>query len=663
MRSNRGFLQQSVCVTIFAGLAACVYACGSDSSSSAILSDDGGAEGSTDDGAMPAVDGSQGIDSGGGKTDSGGGAMDAGGPCPIDGVACLVNGATAGLCKSGACTSCADPTDDAKCTTAYGSAAKPYICNAGTCQPGDCRKDADCKFGDGGTDGQICGLSTPNKCGKCTQDSQCTADANYGPSTMCNPTTGQCVSSTCAAVTAPPTACTANATDICCPGAAASNVCTHGTNCCSSADCSGMTPNCNAGTCGACAAPAPGGPYLVDPSTATDAGRTGNGAACAFKSIKAALDYVASLKLAVHATIKVEGTAALGTATGETFPIAIPAGVTITGDSAMAPTILVPAAQVGFTMSAPDSVLSTFTVDGQSNTAQQGLVVATGSDATTKIDHVVVKNMLGDGIGVGDAAGQNKGGVLAIGYGVSSTGNGTALARANGLTVNGHGAVTVTGQVGADKTSFDSNTQSGIAVTGLGKITLTGDVGATPPTTSTVTANGNYGAGVLIANTPGAPPSNALTGLAAWNTTLGSGLVLTAGSAVKVRAGSFLGNTDSGARVTEYNDGVMIVDDVTLIDLGASAAGDPGLNVLQAPIGMSPNKGVGLCLAIAKNKGQQLTAAGNTFAQGAAFVDCSKNPANPALTHNVTCTLGVDVSVLGPAANSDVILTAGCTQP
>jgi hypothetical protein len=126
MRTNRGFLQQAVCVTVFAGLVASVYACGSDSSSTAIPSDDGGAEGSTDDGAMPGVDASEGTtDAGENKTDGGGLDAGDGGPCAIDGVACVVNGATAGLCKAGACTACADPTDDAKCTSAYGSAAKP----------------------------------------------------------------------------------------------------------------------------------------------------------------------------------------------------------------------------------------------------------------------------------------------------------------------------------------------------------------------------------------------------------------------------------------------------------------------------------------------------------------------------------------------------------
>lgn len=131
---------------------------------------------------------------------------------------------------------------------------------------------------------------------------------------------------------------------------------------------------------------------------------------------------------------------------------------------------------------------------------------------------------------------------------------------------------------------------------------------------------------------------------------------------MKVRGSAFLGNAGSSIRIESYINGMTIADTTSGIDLGVSA-NDPGKNILQAPAGMGPNGATGLCFGVTKNTGQSLAAYRNTFAQGNGFVDCSANPANPALTHNTTCSGGVDVSVLGPAANSNNIIANACTQP
>jgi hypothetical protein len=672
-------------VIFVSGIAALIYACGGDDTT-AITSTDGGEGGGLADGTTSMTDGTTGTgmdanmnaDTGGGSIDSGADASDGSVVvCAVDGVACTFNGNQAGICKGGACKTCADLADggatsaaDTSCSTAY---AKPSLCIAGVCVSGNCRSDADCKFADSGQDGQICGVATPNLCGKCTKDVQCQNDASFGSTYVCETGTGQCVSGACplVATTNPQNKCSQNASDLCCGAKGAAGTCQVGTNCCSDADCVGVlvdggaAANCNNGTCGACA-PNPLGPYLVDPSVSDGlASDTGGAGSCAFKTITAALAYIATVKPAT-ATINVEGTATFGA--GETFPIDIPKGVTIKGDPAKLPTLAVAAGDVGFTMNATGSDLTNFIVDGQTKTALAGLIAGTGGDATTTIDHVTFKNFSTDGIQVVDSAGKTTGGYISIGKGVTSTGNG-----ANGLNVNGHGTAAITGaaaaDAGVDTTAFDANGANGISVGQAGLLTLKGDLNGDPPSTATVSASGNVLAGVVISTAlPNAtPPPNTITGLSAWNNKT-SGLVVFGGSSVTVRASSFLGNAADGVHVITYNDGTTTSDAITGIDLGAGTNADPGKNVLQAPTGMHPNAGAGVCLDISKNLGFKLKAQGNvfsaTFDGSLGFVDCVKDTAN--LTHSTgagACAAGVDVGVIGPATNSNGVATDNCLQP
>ena len=58
--------------------------------------------------------------------------------------------------------------------------ARPRCASAGGCVTGDCHgSSADCPTG------QLCGISSPNTCGGCSTDAQCTADPQYGAGHIC----------------------------------------------------------------------------------------------------------------------------------------------------------------------------------------------------------------------------------------------------------------------------------------------------------------------------------------------------------------------------------------------------------------------------------------------------------------------------------------------
>jgi hypothetical protein len=587
------------------------------------------------------------------------------GGCAPEGSGCSVNDSVKGLCKTAACTACVDTTDDALCKTAYGSAfpGGNAICNQGACVAGDCHSNTDC------AGNKICGLDTPSTCASCTSDSAC--KTSYGADFVCNKTTGGCETNAVACTSADAGACTGNAADICCSATAgAAGTCTTG-NCCSSAQCGMTTPNCVNHVCTGCAAVADG-VYWVDPtvSAADDMVATGNKTdpKCAFRSITSALAAIGNAA-AAPVTVKIKmGAAPLGP--NESFPIIVPTNVVITSEDTATPaSVLVPAGKEGFVLASPSSGLQYLIIDGQGHTALEGVLAQTGSSSTTTtLAHLTVKNFGGDGIVIRNATGKPTGGGLAIGPAVSSTGNGTGGAPASGLHVFENGVAVITGAVAAE-TRFDSNTEAGIRVDDSGQITLTGAVGATAPTTGTVTTNLNASAGLAIQQKPGTVPVNAVTGLTAWKTTAGPGLRVLGGSSLKLRASSALGNATDGVHVKSFVSGITVTNDTTKIDLGASAAGDPGKNVLQAIAGQNPNTGVGICLEIQPNVGQILNAYGNTLvtaAMGAtqsASIDCSTTAGQVKKnTGNGACAGGVAIGVIGNAVNTDQIVTLVCTQ-
>ena len=623
-------------------------ACGGSSNDQPLFTDEAGSDSSADGNPNPMPDGG---------TD---GTVPEGG-CGPEGSACAVNESVKGLCTAGSCTACTDPGDDNACKAAYGSGfdGGAAICNKGVCVAGNCHGNTDC------AGNKICGLDRPNTCASCTSDSAC--KTSYGADYICNITTGGCETNAVACSSPNAGTCLGNAADICCAPPAA-GACTAG-NCCSPAQClSAAAPFCVNHTCTGCLAVADG-VYWVDPtvSTADDAIATGNKTdpKCAFRSITHALAAIGNAA-AAPVTIRIKkGTATLGAA--EQFPLIVPTNVTIESEDPATPTaVLVPAGKEGFVMASPTSGLRYLTIDGQANTALSGVLAQTGSSAaTTTLINLTIKNFADAGIVVRNAAGKATGGGLAIGPGVSSTGNGTAAAKASGLHVHENGVVVVTGAAGSE-THFDLNTEAGIRVDDSGMLTLTGAVGATPPATGTVTANQNATAGLAIAQTPGAVPLNVVTGLTAWKTTAGPGIRVLGGSTLKLRASSALGNATDGVHVKSFVSGAVVTNDTTKIDLGASAAADPGKNVLQAIAGQSPNAGVGICLELPAGVGQIVNAYGNTLVTAASppvSVDCSTTAGQiKKNTGNGACAGGVAIGVVGPAVNTNQIVTLLCTQ-
>jgi hypothetical protein len=591
-------------------------------------------------------------------TDSGAGdGPDGSASCGADNTACLNNGSQ-GLCKTMVCAACTDTTDDANCKTAYGSASKSYLCLAGVCTPGDCRINTDCAAN---PNGGLCGVSTPNLCGKCTSDQQCAGNSS---GLVCNTGTGQCVAGTCAidagiTLGGAPAPCAVNGSDICCTGTcqpgAGVNACCPGVN--AAAYCAAKISNAQATcvnhVCTACPQVSGANPnYLVDPNGGSDTTGTGDSttAGCAFKTIARALQVIPASPI-VATTITVLGPSTVRT--GETFPVTLPQNVTVTTTGG-AVVVSVPTGSSGFTLNAVGSAINggtaTFadggtgpglTINGQNggaNDATFGIVVDTAAGATTgnapQVTNVVVTSFLDDGILVEHA------GIARIGAAVTSTLNGTVAARKAGLHVTGTGQAIIGVAYGLVPTHFDANTNHGILVDTGGSITIVGSVTAAAAGVGTVTTNRNFAAGVWIQQTPGTPPINSISGLVSFGNTNGNGLRLLGGSNVKLRGSASLGNQASGVLVSAPP--VANGNDISKIDLGtpADAGGTAGGNTLQEPLGSGNNGSAGICLEVRPNAGT-LQAAGNIFGT----VNCATN--GPMLARNIgacgnaACTGGV----------------------
>lgn len=676
---------------IAATCGAVAVGCGGDDSATIQPTDDGGADGSALDGTAPLPDGAvDATGSDGAPKDSGGGdsglqdsaaadsssqdsaadapadapadvasdapadaPSDAAPSCGADNTPCSNNGAD-GLCKSMVCSACTDPTDDSNCKAAYGNGGSPsWLCLSGTCTPGDCRTNADCA---NNPNGGLCGVSTPNFCGKCTSDSQCS-----GATPVCNTTTGQCVTGTCTPnANNPPATCSVNANDMCCTGvcqpSTGANACCPGAS--SNAYCTGklgVVASCVNNVCTACPVVS-NGQYVVDPVNGSDSAGTGAGTqGCAFKTITRALQVIGSAP-ALPTTISIAGPSTVSA--GETFPIALPTNVTVTS-SGGAVTISVPAGKSGFTLSKPLSGISggagaALTISG-SSTATVGVVATTGSTSTTQLANVTISDFLNAGILV------NGSGVLSIGAGVTSTANGTSSNRSPGLHVTGSGNAIVNVPAGSTPTHFDGNTSHGILVDGTGYLTLTGSVTNAQAGEGTVTANGNFVAGLWIGQTPGnAVPQNVITGLVSYGTTNGNGMRFLAGSNVKLRNSASLAAVNgSGIDVSFTTVSGVRNNDVSKIDLGA--AGDPGNNYVQNVAGAGNNGAAGICLDLSPNSGT-LKAQGNQFRTANCASQAAQLTANKKGCGNAACAGGLcDVGYTSSVGNT--IDTTMCTQP
>jgi hypothetical protein len=584
------------------------------------------------------------------------------------------------LCVANACSAC---TTDAQCGA--GS-----ICTSGLCVAGNCHTSTDCDVG--ATVGQVCGASAPSTCGACGKDGDCAGDAYYAGKgqTICEG--GQCKAPTCASASgSPPSRCpgaSAAQGDLCCANACVPNTAPTGTSavgCCASTDCtSGST--CIGNVCTTCAA-VTGGQYYVDPVGGTDAGSGANTTGCAFKTIKRALQVIGSTGQV--ATINLLGTASA--ATGETFPIVLPKNVTLAGvPSAGSTTQTI---QAGSAAVAPayaivvgDAAVAikNITLDGTATSAAtkqatRGIWVVNGAatSASLSLDHVTVKAMANEGIVVGHATGAGAttkyfGGGLTIAAGVHVDSNGL-VAGSSGVVARGTATVGISDASG-DQDTFNLNGQHGIAIVEGASISVTGTANYTTPTSSTVLANGNASAGLLVAQAsvlPGTttkPTKCVVRGYAVVGTTNGNGFRIEGGSQLSLRGSIAIGAKGSGVFLTSSaNNPAPSNVDFTGVELGASPnpGGDAGNNLFQvAPGGtLAPNLGAGICLALpATTTGVTITARGNrlvTNAKPAANVDCTLGAATVSAT--AACANGVAVGGSIRAISTNKVDVSQCT--
>jgi hypothetical protein len=338
----------------------------------------------------------------------------------------------------------------------------------------------------------------------------------------------------------------------------------------------------------------------------------------------------------------------LGDATvsaGETFPFVVPQNVTIQGQGAV--TVAVPAQQTtdagsapagGFVLAHPRSGLDTITIDGQSLGGAAGVRVPSGSDATTVLRNVTVKNLpAGAGVEVSGT------GVVTLNAGVVLTQN------LVGLALSGNGSAVSSNVDTANPVAFTHNTQAGVHVSGTASLAFTGAAGTLG--SGSIVASDNA-AGFAMAQTgPGATmPASTLTGVVAWHNGA-SGLDLQCGSRLTLRA-SYVGANPTGVYV---HSSTTSSNDTAFIDLGSPS--DFGRNTLQS---LAPgdggtgaqNTGAGLCFSIQPNSSQTLLAVGNFWVDAAntTAIDCT-SPTAGQLSLSTPCNGAADVAGSGVQLN------------
>jgi hypothetical protein len=553
------------------------------------------------------------------------------------------NGKLCGVSTAHTCGNCsAGATGDMQCTndSRYGSG---NICFQGLCGLGNCHaSSADCT---GPNAGLICGAGSTNTCGTCTADSACTSDAFYGANTICNTTSGKCVTRVCATNN---TACGANTGDFCCGG-----LCTPG-NCCVDGDCGAIGTACVNHTCSACN-PVSGNKFYVDPVNGNDSTGTGSNTSgamtapgCAFKTITRAIAIIgASPPVGTQIIIVGAGSTPRGLAAGDTLPITVPTNTTITTTGGPITITLLTATAgnpSGFRLLNNNSAVSgdpaaPLILDGNSRAAGLGIQAATGVSANTfSISNVTIINTNGHGIRV-------NGGTLNIGAGVVVSGT-----NGDGLFVNG-GVANVNNPSGS-QTLFTANTQHGIEVAATGSVNITGTPASPVPSNGgTVVVSFNTTAGLRILQTPGAAGllTSNINGVVSWGNS-NRDLITFGGTKLKVRNSVF-----GGAPVAIYignNGNTAAGNDLTGMDFGTPAAF--GKNYIQMPNGsLGFHSAAGVCVVMAANQGTlNVNAAGN-------FMTTAGNPGT-----QLNCSTAGGTVSTGTCANRNafgVTAAAGTT--
>jgi hypothetical protein len=390
-----------------------------------------------------------------------------------------------------------------------------------------------------------------------------------------------------------------------------------GTGAVANAYCAGLLDagkaTCDNNVCTACDAIA-GTTYVVDPINGSDSGGTGNptsSPSCALKTIKRALQIIGTPITAT--TIQIVGGGTSGSnqnggvaslANGETYPIVVPANVTIetlTGTGGV--TANVTGTANGFTIAGAKSAINgtagaPLTIT--STSAAQGVLV----HASSTLASVTITGFSGNGI-------VSTAGTLTIGSGTASNGNGEGILVTTGETVID--PTTNPGGGAAAPITFNGNAVHGILVEGTGYIHVAGKVTDAATGVGTVQTNGNKDAGVWIQQASGVTKTetNLIDGLVSYGNTSGNGMRIVTGSFVTVTNSVFLANAGNGVIVSE---GPAKVADFASISLGGASKGG---NTFQAASGAGNNGGAGLCIDLPSSTGTQtLLAQGNTFQSG-----------------------------------------------
>jgi hypothetical protein len=402
--------------------------------------------------------------------------------------------------------------------------------------------------------------------------------------------------------------------------------------------------------------------WYLDPVNGNDNTATGSDMAsgsvapgCAFKTLKKLLNVMPSSPFA-GTQIIIVGPALTGLAAGETYPITIPGNTTLTTTGG-AVTITVPATTL-FQLNNNTSVITggtgaALTLDGASHTGGTAILNSPATSTfTSSISNLTIKNTSSDGIRV-------TAGTLTIGAGVTVTGS-----NADGLHITG-GAANISNASGTG-TLFSSNALNGIEVGSLGSVSVTGTPGSPIPSDAgTVICSGNTQAGLLINQTPGTAglATNNISGLVSWKNT-NYGAQLYGGSVVKMRNSLMLANGVYGVLISGVNS--TAGEDTSQLDLGA--AGDPGKNWLQTPVGstsLGTNGSAGLCVALANcnfptcpaRVTENVSAEGNQMVSGTTQVDCSTSTST---ISQGNCTGHNSFGVTNAARVTTTVDVAGC---
>jgi hypothetical protein len=322
----------------------------------------------------------------------------------------------------------------------------------------------------------------------------------------------------------------------------------------------------------------------------------------------------------------------LSAGTGETFPLTVPARVTITAeDPGRPPPIiqLTPGTHEGIILRGAGWHLSHLVVD--CNGGGHRAVASSGGDG--RLDHVKLEGCSGHAL-------HSSRGTITIGPGVQ-------IRKSNwGFKLTG-GTAIVTGGAGAEHTSFSDNKAMGIWLHGGGSVApgtrlqIDGrNVTAAAPAANDVSIDGNlYGIyfdlGPSIADVRGLH--------AAGN---GVAIFLPGGPAELKLRGSFVANNAQSA--IKLSSGALQPSSV--IDLGRPGGADGGGNTFEVPdqLGTVNTKGA-LCVDVPLVGFAGIAAVGNVFGR----TDCRQGGS---ISRAATCE--GQVGVAGPGANA--VDVTGC---